>query len=131
MGIHTVLKEKRKEFSFTQEELAEKILVSPKTISNWENGKTSPDLESLVSLAKLFDFSLDELLLEDSKLVAKMNDDLKRGRNIFKFVIGSVLITVFLCTTVLFIYEEHTKHYREQYEEYIRNQYILDIMPSE
>ena len=39
------------------------------TISNWETGKTTPDIDSLIRLADLFNLSLDNLLLEGSDIV--------------------------------------------------------------
>ena len=42
------LAELRKRRGITQKELAETLLVSPQTISKWENGMTCPDLEMLV-----------------------------------------------------------------------------------
>lgn len=86
-----MLKEKRNEYQLTQEQLAEKIFVSTKTISNWETGKTKPDIESLILLAKLFDLSLDNLLLEGSDMVKSMDKDIKKGRNLKKII----LIVVF------------------------------------
>ena len=121
-----MLKEKRKEYRLTQEELAEKVLVSPKTISNWENGKTTPDLESLIILAKLFNMSLDKLLLEGSDIVTEMNNDLKKGRNILKFITVSVIVTVFISLVTFLVYEQSTNRYREQYEEHIREKYIFE-----
>lgn len=69
MKISEMLKEKRKEYQLTQEQVAEKIFVSRKTISNWETEKTIPDIESVIRLAHLFDLSLDNLLLEGSDVV--------------------------------------------------------------
>ncbi|MBO0475764.1 helix-turn-helix transcriptional regulator [Vagococcus sp. DIV0080] len=69
MEIKNMLKQKRIEHKMTQEELSEKLYVSSKTISNWETGKTTPDLDSLIRLKKLFDISLDELLMEGSEVV--------------------------------------------------------------
>jgi len=69
MTISEVLKEKRTEYQLTQEQVAEKIFVSRKTISNWETGKTLPDIDSVIQLATLFDLSLDNLLLEGSDIV--------------------------------------------------------------
>ena len=37
--------------------------VSPKTVSHWETGYTEPSVEQLVSLSKVFNVSLDELIL--------------------------------------------------------------------
>ena len=87
MIISQMLKEKRKEYQLTQEELAEKIFVSSKTISNWETGKTKPDIESLILLAKLFNLSLDNLLLEGSDMVKDMDKAMKKGRNLKKILL--------------------------------------------
>ena len=62
MEISQILKTKRKELSLTQEQVAKKIFVSQKSVSNWENGKTYPDIESLIRLAHLYHLSLDNLL---------------------------------------------------------------------
>lgn len=91
MEISQMLKEKRKEYQLTQEQLAEKIFVSNKTISNWETGKTKPDIESLILLAKLFNLSLDNLLLEDSEMVKSINTDIKLGRHLKKILLGCTL----------------------------------------
>lgn len=40
---------------FTQEDLANRINVSRQTISNWENGKTLPDIQSISLLSSLYD----------------------------------------------------------------------------
>ncbi|HEN1710193.1 TPA: helix-turn-helix transcriptional regulator, partial [Enterococcus faecium] len=47
MTISKVIKQKRIEKQLTQEDLAEMLLVSKKTISNWENGRTIPGTENL------------------------------------------------------------------------------------
>lgn len=98
MKISNMLKEKRKEYQLTQEELAEKIFVSSKTISNWENDKTKPDIESLILLAKLFDLSLDNLLLEESDMVKSIDKDIKKGRNLKKilFMVTAPLLIIIL-----------------------------------
>ncbi|MEG0619221.1 MAG: helix-turn-helix transcriptional regulator [Bacilli bacterium] len=77
MTIGETLKEKRTENKLTQEQLSEKILVSRKTISNWETGKTTPDIDSLIRLANLFDLSLDNLLLEGSEVVENIKNNLE------------------------------------------------------
>ncbi|MEO3687292.1 helix-turn-helix transcriptional regulator [Lactococcus lactis] len=56
-------------FRVTQEELANQLLVSSKTISNWETGKTTPDIDNLIRIASLFQISLDNLLTEGSEVV--------------------------------------------------------------
>jgi len=57
-----MIKELREKKQLTQAELAEKLYVSDKTVSKWENGKGYPDLSLLESIAKVFDVSISELL---------------------------------------------------------------------
>ena len=45
----------RKEYNLSQEDLAEKVFVSRQSISNWERGKSYPDIESLLLLSNIFD----------------------------------------------------------------------------
>lgn len=74
MKLNNLLKQKRLAFHLTQEALAEKIYVSPKTISNWETGRTFPDIESLINLSQLYHLSLDDLLVKGSGIVNDMKD---------------------------------------------------------
>lgn len=48
----------------TQEQLAEKLNVSRQTISKWESGSSSQDIESVVKVSEIFQASLDDLLKE-------------------------------------------------------------------
>lgn len=69
----------RKEKDLTQEQLGEKLGVTNKTISRWENGNYMPDIEMLSLLSKEFDVSINELisgerlLLDDFKKAADNN----------------------------------------------------------
>jgi transcriptional regulator with XRE-family HTH domain len=56
------IKNIRKKNNITQEELAEKLNVTRQAVSNWENGKTEPDIETLTNIAQIFDISIDELV---------------------------------------------------------------------
>lgn len=56
------LKELRNEKGLTQLQLASKLKVDFRTISNWENGVRKPDIEALVTIADYFDVSTDYLL---------------------------------------------------------------------
>lgn len=91
------LKLYRKEKGFTQDQVAEKIFVSQKSISNWENNRTLPDLDSLIRLAQLYDFSLDKLLIEGSDLVENIKkiEQLKKLR---------LYLIAPLVTDILFIF---------------------------
>ncbi len=51
----------RKESGLTQEELANKLMISDKAVSKWEGGKNLPDIECQRQICKLFNISLEEL----------------------------------------------------------------------
>lgn len=55
------IKEYREEMQLTQKELAERIGNVQRNVSNWENGASEPDCETIVRLAELFEISIDEL----------------------------------------------------------------------
>ena len=62
IDIGTKIKEARLGVALTQEQTAEALGVSRQTISNWENGKTYPDIVSIVKMSDLYGISLDDLL---------------------------------------------------------------------
>ena len=63
MDFNNKLYELRKQKGFSQEELANRLNVSRQTISKWEVGESTPDMENLVAISELFEISLDELVL--------------------------------------------------------------------
>ena len=71
--IGNFIEEKRKEKKLTQAKLAEKVFVSEKTISKWENGKGIPDANSLVKLSEVLEVSLNDLLMGEK--ILKENDN--------------------------------------------------------
>ena len=71
MELNEQIKKYRTEMNISQEELAEKIYVTRQSISNWENGKTYPDIHSLLLLSSLFGISLDQLVKGDIEIMKK------------------------------------------------------------
>ncbi len=65
MKIAEQIKQRRQSLGISQEELAEKVYVTRQTVSNWENGKSYPDIGSLIRLSDLFGVSLDTLIKGD------------------------------------------------------------------
>ena len=61
MNLGTTIKKLRIQLGKTQEQLAEYLNVSVSAVSQWESGKTVPDVSTLVVMADFFDVSLDEL----------------------------------------------------------------------
>ncbi len=60
--IGAFLKELRKEKDVTQEQLAEEMRVSRRTVSRWETGSNMPDLDVLVDMADYYGVDVRELL---------------------------------------------------------------------
>lgn len=63
MEFNNKLYSLRKQKGFSQEELANRLNVSRQTVSKWEVGESTPDMENLVAISELFEVSLDELVL--------------------------------------------------------------------
>lgn len=61
-AIGNYIAKKRREINLTQEQLAEKLGVSNKTISKWENGKCMPDYSIVEELCKALSITLSELI---------------------------------------------------------------------
>ena len=65
--IGTFLKLLRKEKNLTQEQLAERLGVSNRTVSRWENGNNMPDISLLSEIAEFYDVSIPELIYGERK----------------------------------------------------------------
>ena len=70
------LKQLRKEKNLTQEQLAEKFLVSGRTVSRWETGSNMPDLSVLVELADFYDVDIREII-DGERKSENMDKELK------------------------------------------------------
>ena len=84
----------RKEQKLTQEEFGRLFYVTRQTVSNWENGKSYPDLQILVDISNSFEISLDLLLKGDSKMVRAIDKErilgtVKREKSIMDFFTGA------------------------------------------
>lgn len=99
MEIGAKIKEARTRTGLTQEQAAEALGVSRKTISNWENEKTYPDIVSVVKMSDLYAVSLDRLLKDGeggSEYLDYLGDstDTVRSRRRLSVL---VLLTAYLC----------------------------------
>ena len=107
MNTNEKIKEIRKISGMTQEELADKLGVSRQTISKWEKGLSTPDLEMAIQFCELFQISLDEFMKEehmDKKLsledIMKIN---KRNQRQTIILISSIIFTLVGLLAILFI----------------------------
>lgn len=90
------LKKYREIDSISQEELAEKIFVSRQTISNWENNKSYPDVNSLALLSKTFNTSIDNLIKGDIEIMKEKINQI----DIDRFNRLSLLYNIFLIAII-------------------------------
>lgn len=69
MELGNQIRKYRNGLALSQDALAEKVYVSRQTISNWENGKSYPDVNSLVLLSEVFGTSIDNLIKGDVEIM--------------------------------------------------------------
>lgn len=98
----------REEKRLSQSQLGEKIGVSNKTISKWENGRGYPDTLILLSLAKELEITVDELLKGELNKNNKVNNDHNKINNMINYKAELTLFKRFLLslvpTIILIIY---------------------------
>ena len=93
------LLELRKQKGWSQEELGNNLDVSRQTISKWESGQSTPEMEKLVKISEIFEISLDELIIgikNEVKDSVEENKDDKPKKSKIKIVFMILLILVLL-----------------------------------
>jgi len=71
MEIRDILKSLREKRGLTQEQLAERVMVTRQAVSRWETGETQPNTDTLKLLSKEFDVSINTLLGSPRSLVCQ------------------------------------------------------------
>lgn len=77
MEFYNKLYNLRKQKGLSQEELANRLNVSRQTISKWEVGDSTPDMEKLIAISDMFDISLDELVMD--KVPVRKDESLSKS----------------------------------------------------
>ena len=98
MMFNDNLNKYRKQKGLSQEELAFRLGVSRQSVSKWESGQSTPELERIIEIADLFGISLDELIGHESNDYVTVDREELRSvvRHLFtyeyksKFKIGNV-----------------------------------------
>ena len=72
------LKTLRKEKNLTQEQFAEQLGVSGRTVSRWETGTNMPDISLLVEIAEFYNISVTELI-DGERKSGEMNEEVKNA----------------------------------------------------
>nr|WP_270529424.1 helix-turn-helix transcriptional regulator [Limosilactobacillus vaginalis] len=106
MNFAQKMKSYRQKNNWTQQDIAERLNVSRKTISSWENSRSYPDIFMLVQISDLYRVSLDDLLREDHKMIDnyKQEHELNKRdkRNfIFSYVINVIMSVILLAKPVI------------------------------
>ena len=112
MEFHNKLYNLRKQKGLSQEELANRLNVSRQTVSKWEVGDSTPDMEKLIAISDMFGISLDELVMDkvpdqmgetfsNSETVSQLKENvftdgnkkmLKKGVKIAAIMFGVILL---------------------------------------
>ena len=71
METKNMIRELRTKSGLSQDELAEKVFVTRQAVSRWENGETTPSIDTLKLLSKLFDVSINTLLGSPRELICQ------------------------------------------------------------
>lgn len=106
MELGNKIKYYRGEKEFSQEELAERVYVSRQTISNWENNKSYPDINSIVLLSEIFEISIDNLIKGDVEQMKKeINSEEVKKLNFYATMMGILMLvaTILLMPMLKFI----------------------------
>ena len=86
-----VIRELREKRGMTQAELAQKLYVSDKTVSKWENAKGYPDISLLESIAEVFGISVAELMAGRTVQNANISANMLRSKFYVCPVCGNVI----------------------------------------
>ena len=93
MEVKEQIRAYRSSLGLSQEELAEAVYVTRQTVSNWETGKSYPDIQSLLRLSALYGISLDQLIKGDAeRMKEKINDDEIRAFNRLSNVFALMMV---------------------------------------
>lgn len=84
MEIGTIIRNARNDAKLSQEQAAEALGVSRQTVSNWETGKSYPDIISVIRMSDLYSVSLDHLLKEENSMKQTFKNYLEESTNVVK-----------------------------------------------
>ena len=93
----------RKEKGLSQEELGEKLNVARQTISKWELGETTPEMDKLVQLSEIFNISLDSLIKDKEEIKTENNTNTQKLAGIIITILKviGILLAIYLIFAVI------------------------------
>lgn len=123
----------RKEKNLTQQELADRLNVTDRAISKWENGRGMLDISLLQQLIEILDVSLNELLagerinkksikIYDENLMNSLAEKNKLSKKMKKITITFtiIIIILFISITIISIKKDNNKNLKNDYQNIIR-----------
>ncbi len=94
----------RKSHGLSQGDLADKIGVSRQAVSKWECAESSPDTDNLIALSKLYEITIDELIVGDTEILNQdTQENVSPGRVLQKRKVGSLIVVVISLVVVGFL----------------------------
>lgn len=136
--IGKFIAEKRKEKKLTQQQLAEKLGVSDRAISNWENGKNMPDISLFPIISKELDVTVNDLMSGEKvdkknyqekfeeNIIYTIDKTIKKENRILKIILWSIFAFVFLSVMYVSI-ESVYLHSGMDSTPLIKKRYAVDI----
>lgn len=136
--IGKFIAEKRKEKKLTQQQLAEKLGVSDRAISNWENGKNMPDISLFPIISKELDVTVNDLMSGEKvdkknyqekfeeNIIYTIDKTVKKENRILKIILWSIFAFVFLSVMYVSI-ESVYLHSDMDSMPLIKKRYAVDI----
>jgi transcriptional regulator with XRE-family HTH domain len=103
MNIGEKLKLARMDANMTQEALAEMLAVSRQTISNWENGRSYPDIASIIVMSDVYGMTLDSLLKGDEKIIKHLKESTDTVKSNKRVITSLIVFAVFFFFAYLVI----------------------------
>lgn len=107
----------RKEHGMTQEAFGQLFHVTRQTVSNWENEKSYPDLQTLVEMSNRFGTSLDTLLKEDEHMIQTIDKERHIGKRLIKGILAVICAIAIACAA----YYGYWHYQRTSFEQQFQN----------
>lgn len=121
--IANFIKTKRKELGYTQEQLANRLMVTEKAISRWETGRGVPDISLLIPLSKELKVEVSELLNGENNQIEKIieyNEITKTTKFNFHF---KMIFTFYILSILTFLF-----YLRFEYNPNVELNYFLRLI---
>ena len=136
--IGKFISEKRKEKKLTQQQLAEKLGVSDRAISNWENGKNMPDISLFPIISRELDVTVNDLMSGEKvdkkeyqekfeeNIIYTIDETIKKENKFLKIILWTIFSFIFLFVMYVSI-ESIYMHSNMDSTPLIKKSYSVDI----